>query len=184
MRVVINVVLFQAGWLGCVLFAASGRPWLAVLAVMPSVVVHLAGAGRRGAELALIAAAVTLGVVFDSLLAASGWLVYASPLPALALAPAWIIALWACFATTFNVSLRWLRDRPWLAALLGAAGGPLSYHGGAALGGVALVETLPASLVLAAGWALAMPLLLRLARILDGMQPASADVLRTGLRHG
>ena len=44
--------------------------------------------------------------------------------------------------------------------LLGAAAGPLAYYSGARLGGMALLEPLPALLVLALGWSLALALLL------------------------
>jgi hypothetical protein len=72
------------------------------------------------------------------------------------------------FATTLNVSLRWLRSRPLLAAGLGAIGGPLAYAGGAGLGALNL-ETSPLSIgALGIGWALAMPLLLVAAARFDG----------------
>jgi hypothetical protein len=35
-------------------------------------------------------------------------------------APVWIVAMWALFATTLNVSMSWLKGRPWLAAAFGA----------------------------------------------------------------
>jgi hypothetical protein len=72
------------------------------------------------------------------------------------------------FATTLNVSLRWLRGRPLLGALLGAVGGPLAYLAGAKLGGIELLEPALALSALAAGWALLLPLLQRLATELDG----------------
>jgi hypothetical protein len=78
-----------------------------------------------------------------------------------------MVALWANFAATLNVSLGALRARPWLAALLGGLGGPLAYWGGAGLGAMRLVEPLPALLVLAAGWAALTPLLFRLATWLE-----------------
>ena len=50
------------------------------------------------------------------------------------LAPYWIVALWMLFATTLNVTFRWLQPRPALAAALGAVFGPVSYIAGAAVG--------------------------------------------------
>jgi hypothetical protein len=52
------------------------------------------------------------------------------------LAPVWIIAMWAGFATLLHVALRWLLPHRWLAALLGAVGGPLAYYAGMRLGAV------------------------------------------------
>ena len=86
-------------------------------------------------------------------------------------APHWILALWALFATTLNVSLSWLRGRWLLAAVLGAIAGPLSYWGGAKLGALVLVQPLPAVVAMAIEWAIAMPLLMRLAQRFDGVRP-------------
>ena len=73
------------------------------------------------------------------------------------------------FAMTLNVSMRWLRGKPKLAALLGFYGGPASYIAGQALGGIVLVNQFAALAALAIGWAVIMPLLMRLSESLDGM---------------
>ncbi|MGB7931118.1 MAG: DUF2878 domain-containing protein, partial [Gammaproteobacteria bacterium] len=90
----------------------------------------------------------------------------------------WIVAMWVLFASTLNVSLRWLRGRWMLATLLGAVAGPLAYYAGAKLGGVVITEPLPAFTALAAGWAAFVPLLIRLSTRFDGMravpEPAGA----------
>ncbi len=77
-----------------------------------------------------------------------------------------MIALWANFATTLNLSLAGLQTRPWLAALLGLVCGPLAYWGGAGLGAMTFITPLPALITLALGWALLTPLLLALAATL------------------
>ncbi len=166
-RLVTNFALFQAGWFACVLGAAWGRPWTGAALALAAAAWHVARAARPGGELALVLIAAAFGAAFDSLLAASGWLVYASPVPWAGLAPVWIVALWACFATTLNVSLGWLKGRHVLAAVLGAAGGPLAYLAGEALGGVTLSARTPSLAALAAGWAVAMPLLLLIAARLE-----------------
>jgi hypothetical protein len=84
--------------------------------------------------------------------------------------------MWVLFASTLNVSLRWLRGRWIVAALLGATAGPLAYYAGAKLGGVVIAEPLPGFIALAAGWASFMPLLIKLSSRLDGMRPATAEV--------
>ena len=76
----------------------------------------------------------------------------------------WLVILWALFATTLNSSLRVLQSRPWIAAALGAAGGPLAYYAGASLGALQFLEPAAMLAALALGWALATPLLLSLAR--------------------
>jgi hypothetical protein len=84
--------------------------------------------------------------------------------------------MWVLFASTLNVSLRWLRGRWLTAAVLGAAAGPLAYYAGAQLGGVVISDPLFAMAALAVGWASFMPLLIKLSTRLDGMHavPATA----------
>jgi len=89
------------------------------------------------------------------------------------LAPGWILALWALFATTLNASLRWLKGRPVLAVSLGAVVGPLSYVAGVKLGAVALVEPASGYAALVVEWAVAMPVLMALADRFNGVQPVA-----------
>ena len=76
--------------------------------------------------------------------------------------------MWMLFATTLNVSFRWLHNRLWVAALLGAIFGPVSYLGGSSIGAVTLIEPIAAMTALCVAWALLMPGLLLLAQQLDG----------------
>jgi hypothetical protein len=163
MSVFANFLIFQAGWFATVLGAANGAPWLGPVAVLAAVVVHLRTANDAGAELRLLGSAVALGLVADSLLLATGWIAYPNGSWVPGLAPYWIITLWALFATTLNVSMRWMAGRYLLAAVFGAVGGPLSYLAGARLGAMSFVDTGAAVTALAIGWALAMPLLMWLA---------------------
>jgi len=77
--------------------------------------------------------------------------------------------MWMLFAMTLNVSMRWLRGKPKLAALLGFYGGPASYIAGEALGGIVLNNQFAALAALAIGWAVMMPTLMWLSENLDGM---------------
>jgi len=169
-RSVLNLVAFQAGWLSCVLGAANGYPLLGPVVVLGIVAVHLAAAVRPSRELTLIALAGLLGAAFDTALVQSGWLNYANGMLWAGTAPYWIVAMWLSFATTLNVSLRWLRGRPWLAAGFGAVGAPLSYLAGESLGALEVASRGAALASLSAGWALSMPLLVVLARKLDGVR--------------
>jgi len=78
------------------------------------------------------------------------------------------------FATTLNLSMRWLRGRIVLAAAIGCAGGPLAYLAGHRIGGIQFVDETSALLMLAVGWALLMPLLVRLGETFDGVSPQTA----------
>lgn len=163
----VNVLLFQIGWFACVLGAAHGYAPEGALVALAIVAAHIARAARPGRELALVAAAAATGAVADSLLAASGWLRYDAGVLVEGTAPYWIVAMWALFAITLNVSLRALRNRLWLGALLGLVGGPAAYFAGANLGALTLVQLLPALAALAILWALATPLLFSLALRLE-----------------
>jgi hypothetical protein len=168
MNVLPNAITFQAGWFATVLGAANGLPWLGLIVALAIVAMHLRSSRRPAVEARLLLAALALGLVFDSLLLSTGWIAYPNGLWAPGLAPYWIITLWALFATTLNVSLRWLRGRDTLAVLFGAVGGPLSYLAGARLGAMTFVDTVPAVVALAVGWGALMPVLTRLAARFDG----------------
>jgi len=179
MRTLLNFAAFQLGWFACVLGAANGQPWVGLPVVGLAIALHLLLAERPALEARLILVAMATGLVADSLLASSGWLRYASPAPAAALAPYWILAMWALFATTLNVSMKWLKGNPGLAALLGAACGPLSYMAGQRLGALEFVDFQAGTLALAVTWALAMPFLMLAAARFDGTRkPVSHAPLR------
>ena len=170
MTVLINFFAFQLGWFACVLGAANGRPWMGLVVVVTVVAMHLVRARRTAPEFILVLAAMALGLVVDSLLMATGWLRYSVGLWLPGLAPYWIVAMWALFAITLNVSMSWLRGRPILAVLMGAIGGPLSYLAGEKLGAIELTVPAYALAALGLAWAIAMPLLMHLAKRFDGMR--------------
>jgi len=159
-----TLALFEGAWFACVLGAAHGWPWLGVAIAALVVAGLLARSARPAVDGALIAAAVVVGLAWDTAMLQAGWIAYAAPGPLPMLAPAWILALWALLAITLREPLRWLHRRPALAALLGALGGPLSYAGAERLGACTLAQPRAALLALALGWAAITPLLLLLAR--------------------
>jgi len=61
-----------------------------------------------------------IGAVADSALIATDWVRYASGTVVPGTAPVWLVAMWMLFATTLNVSLRWLRRYALAAIALGA----------------------------------------------------------------
>ena len=162
----VNFMLYQVAWLACVLGAAKGQPLIGVGVALLVVAQHLALSPNAGQELKLILLTGLLGGAWETWLITQDWVRYVGGESAW-LAPAWIIALWLAFATTFNVSLRWLQPRPLLAAVLGLVGGPLAWYAGARLGALELPDPSLALSVLGAGWAALMPLLLWLASRLN-----------------
>ena len=179
MKLAINIVVYQLCWLGCILGAANGLPLLGVAIVAVAVGYHLYSAQLATPEMILIAFAALIGAAWDSLLVASGWLVYPNGMLLEGTAPYWIVALWISFATTFNVSLRWFKQRLLLAAMFGAVGGPLAFLAGERLGGVVFTSYPAALTALALGWALLMPLMLLIARRFNGFdepQPRTVEI--------
>lgn len=156
----INLLAYQCAWLACVFGAAQQRPLLGLGVALAALLWHLAAAANPRREMALIGIAALVGALFESGLVASGWV----------RAHDWILmaTLWAVFATTLNVALRALRSRYLLSAALAAIGAPLAYHAGAKLGALEWVEALPALLLISAGWAVLLPLLMRAAQRFDG----------------
>lgn len=168
MNNLLNFVCFQLVWFASVIGAARGLWWLGPLSVLVFVLLQLFASPVRRNDIMLIAIALVVGGVWDSLMAGTELLRYATPVPSSQLAPVWILALWANLALTLNHSLRWLRTHPWRAALFGAVGAPLSYLGGMHLGALTISEPTAITLaVLALGWFVLTPLLTQCARLLD-----------------
>ncbi len=161
-RSVLNVVLMQTAWFACVLGAARGNFVIGPAAVGFMTALHLGLLSRdRRREGLFIAAAAFFGFLLEtSLTAAGGHMPNRGYLPS-PLGPLWMTALWANFATLLDHSLAWLRGRPFLAVLAGAAGGPAAYLAGERLGAVVISGSY-GILLLAAAWGVAMPLLAEL----------------------
>ncbi|WIO74831.1 DUF2878 domain-containing protein [Porticoccaceae bacterium LTM1] len=165
MKNLVNLLIFQTGWLASVVGAANGYPWLSLLAVALLVPLHCAVVGRAcKIDFQLMAALLIVGLCWDSFLQASGLVRFHQGFWLGNAAPCWILALWILFSLTLNHSLGWLRKRLWLGLLFGAVGGPLSYFAGEKLGALSLNENY-SLLVIALGWALITPLCCWLARI-------------------
>jgi hypothetical protein len=169
MLLLVNLVIFDIAWFSSVVGGAREMPWLGPLAVLVALMFHLRAARNSAEEVLLILSCAIIGAIFDSFLVATGWVTYKAGLFSDFLAPFWIITMWMLFATTLNVSMRWLRGKPWLAAVLGLVGGPTTYLTGQKLGGIVLSNEFAALLALAIGWAIMMPLLMWLSEKLDGM---------------
>jgi hypothetical protein len=164
-----NFILFQVGWLCAVLSGANQLPTIAAIGIVAFIVaVHLLRASDSNREISLIVLTLIIGATWDSSLMVAGIFTFHTPTLLPVMAPLWLIAMWALFATTINVSLRWLKGRYWLAALLGGIGGPLAYFAGHRLGAVTFSDTATAMTAVAAGWAIIMPLLVLLAERYNG----------------
>jgi len=151
-KTLINLALFQLGWLVCVL----GGNVYAVVFTLLALGIHqwLILVDRR--EWKLIGIVVLCGGLWDIAMAQFGVIHYASALPVGI--PFWLLCLWALFATTFMHSLLWMRRYLWLAVLFAGVFGPLSYWFGASLTDAQLrAPVIGSLLIMAGGWALLFP---------------------------
>lgn len=152
-----NLVLFDVLWTLAVLGAGKTWWWAAPALILVSASVQVCRSPAPGAEARLIILGAAAGVVLDCSAHALGLFRYASPSTAQFVAV--FAALWVNFGTLLRPGLRWLWRRPLLAALLGGAGGPLTYWTAARLGAIAPSEPAWRAFAwCAAQYALALPL--------------------------
>lgn len=164
-----NLVLFKAGWLACVIFAAAGNAPMAALSALAVAALHLVWAPVPRKEALLLTVAATIGLLWESFMVASGLAVYPEHASTF-LAPYWIVAMWVLFATTINHGMRWMKRNLWVAALAGLAGGPMAFYGGMKLGAVSFPDALIAFPVIAAGWAVLLPIVVVIADSIIDME--------------
>lgn len=176
MNLLINIIAFKIGWISAVLGGANGLPLAGTGVILMAIVVHLSVVEEPSRELTLVLLIGLVGLCADSILVAAGWLTYANGTIVTGLAPYWIVAMWMLFATTLNVTFRWLRSRLVLAAAIGAISGPASYYAGSKIGAVEFTQFIPAVVGLGVAWMFLFPMFLTLAKFLDGTQ---APVLRS-----
>jgi len=154
----LNAGLFQLGWFACVLSAQ--RPWLLLIAIA-CLAVHLLWIADNRNEWRTLVRVAACGWALDSALLHLGLFEFPGTK---VLLPLWLAVLWLLFASTLHYSLNWTARPWWLASLLGACGGPLSYLGGAKLADIGLPLGLwPSLVLLALIWAPLLPALHRLA---------------------
>lgn len=153
-----NAVLFQLGWLACVL--GGNSLWL--LLALAALVIHLRWISSWAAEGRLVLCVVIVGTAVDSVLRYLDVFRFADASP---LIPLWLMLLWALLATTLRHCLAWSARPWWLASGLGAVGGALSYYGGGRLAGVQFpYGHIPTLILIGLLWAVLFPLLHLMAR--------------------
>jgi len=169
-----NFALFQLAWFACVAGAAYGMPWFGVAVTLAVIGWHLSQSGQVKSEVLLLSAALMIGACFDQALLSTQLIAYRQHGWDASFVPVWILALWLAFASTLNLSLAWLQGRYLLAALFGAAGGPVAYSGAEKIGAVA-INSSASYIALSVGWAVITPALLCLARHLNKLKTGLAQ---------
>jgi hypothetical protein len=143
------------GWFGCVYFGKIGWSWGTV--VFPAVsVILLTRAFRIERKVWFRLGALFLfGLLFDSIGVHFAW-IRVEPSVVWGWLPVWLISLWLLFVTSLPLMQSLLQKKYWLAALVGAVFGPLSYRAGEQFG-ILFLEGWQALLIYAGFWALYMP---------------------------
>lgn len=162
----INFIGFQIGWFSSVLGAAHGHEWIGLIVISILVIYSLFSKEGRIENWKLIAAIGLIGTALDSILIQTGLVTYIGQWKLPLICPLWVTGLWINFALTIRSSLSWLIGRYWQSALLSAAGGLIAYLSGESLGAVQLSSD-PLGLVwIGAAWAVVLPVILKVERLL------------------
>lgn len=168
-RQLANALLFQLGWFTCVLSGDS--LWL--LLGMAILLAHFRWVGRWADEGPMTLGVTLVGIALDSFLS---WLGVFQFQQVSLLVPFWLMLLWALLGTTLRHCLAWSTPPWWLACVLGALGGPLSYYAGGRLAGVTFpYGTGPTLVGLGVLWALLWPLLHVLVRAAPEDAPLATE---------
>jgi len=154
-KAIANAVLFQIGWLVCLL----GGSTAALAFAAPYLWLHFAWVSDNPREWRFVVGAGVLGIALDAVALRCGVFGFVDG----AIYPPWMAVLWLLFATLVPHGLRWLQGRWLLAAALGAVGGTLSYVAGVRLGVARVDDLWRAAAWWSAQWAVLMPLLLAMA---------------------
>ncbi|MCM0611968.1 DUF2878 domain-containing protein [Marinobacter sediminum] len=160
-RNILNFLIFQIGWLMCILYPGLPAAGLVVLFLVLHFVLV---SQRRMSELQFIGLGTVAGAALDLLWFRTG--VLASVSGEVLLTPPWLVAIWAIFMTTLSHSLDWISRKPWLPFVLAPISGPFAYWSASELGAVDLPQLIPSLIALAVGWFVVFPLLLSLRKSL------------------
>jgi len=156
-RNILNFVMFELGWLACVILSQAWA--LAIVAIF--LMLHFVLVSQyKMDELKFIVIGTLAGSLLDGLWLRTG--ILADTSGAAVLTPPWLIALWAIFMTSLNHSLKWLGRNRLLMFLIVPIAGPFAYWSASALGAVTLPNLLPSLLALAVGWLVLFSALLAL----------------------
>ena len=156
-RNILNFVMFELGWLACVLLSQA---WALIIVAVFLLVHFVLVSQYKMDELKFIVIGTLAGSLLDGLWLRTG--ILADTSGAAITTPLWLVALWAIFMTSLNHSLKWLSSNRLLMLLVVPIAGPFAYWSASALGAVTLPNLLPSLLALAVGWLVLFPALLSL----------------------
>ncbi len=165
---------FYVAWFTLVLLAAHGSSEAAVVVACAFAALHVAVSKSRTEEVRALCLGLGFGAIWENFAVLVGALDFPHLGYRIGWAPAWIISLWALFASTLRVAPTWIRQQRIAAVACGATLGPLSYWAGARLGAATFPHPGWSLAILATGWAVLLPLLLAILDRTQDQRPVSA----------
>lgn len=152
---IINAVLFNAMWFGCIYWGNVFVPFVLLWAFF-----HLKHSIHSRAETHFVIIVTLLGTFIDTSFIHIGVFVFESHSFVI---PLWLVAIWVSFSLTLNSSLSFLKHSIKLQYVIGAIAPPFSYFAGSKLGAVTFGYSLPISLVaISITWLCLLPFLYKL----------------------
>lgn len=158
MKKLINFIQFQAVWFLCILGAAHGYEWQAILLSSLILVWAWFVSEDRHHDQRLVLIAIAIGLVFDTALVWFGVMSFKSEYWT-NFSPIWMPLVWAALAMTIQSSMSWLAGRYKTAAILGAISGPFAYWAGIRMEAGVFNDFTSAILALSVIWLLVTPFL-------------------------
>ena len=175
---IINLLLFQLGWFACVLGGAYDQVLIGSMIALAVIGYHFFRAANAAKEFRLLMLALIIGLVFESMVTAQGLAFYSHGQVFDSIAPLWMILMWPLFATTLNLSMRWLKGlAPLLIAVIGAVFAPLAYYAGNRLGAVEYDNFILSMSIIAIAWSILLPAMVTMSLKFNGysVSPVSTD---------
>lgn len=176
-----NFILFQLAWFITIFSAAKGMPYIGVAYTMIWMFFHLLMMAEiRNAEIKSLLFSAIMGYLLDSILVASGVIVFPGHTLLGGPSPLWMVCLWVNLTATINLSLSWLKGRYVLAGTMAAIAGPMAYIAGEKLGAITLFGN-TSIFVISVMWCLAMPLLIWASEIFIRQQLFQEQMIPLGM---
>lgn len=153
-----STFIFYVGWIICLKEASLEHSYYGLALVISFIAFYLYNSSCRKADYFLLSLVLIIGPLSDIFYERMGLLKYHSISTLTSwLPPLWVFILWGLFGANIHL-FSWLYRRWWLAILLGALGGPISYLSVVKLGGASVLKPMPLTLMAIGGmWAIFLP---------------------------